>query len=113
MAGVTALLEFLDGHSDLKIKSRDAVSVVPDFPSHGFEADINIIISFRVWQVFGIIFPPIIRAAKHFVPMLLKDGKDKKQEQKHMDKASAEIAEENNKNINNDNGGHNNVREAQ
>ncbi|MBE6542787.1 MAG: hypothetical protein E7675_00150 [Ruminococcaceae bacterium] len=74
MAGVTALLEFLDGHSELKIKDQDSVAVVPDFPCHGFEADINIIISFRVWQIFGMIIPPAVRAAKHFIPKLLKGG---------------------------------------
>jgi hypothetical protein len=79
MSGVTALLEFLDGHSELKIKDENALAVVPDFPCHGFEADISIIISFRVWQIFGMIFPPVIKGAKFFIPKLLGDKKaDKK-----------------------------------
>ncbi len=79
MAGVTGLLEFLDGHSELKIRAKDAVSVIPDFPGHGFEADVKIIISFRVWQIFGMIIPPAVRAGKHFIPRLLdKGGKNKK-----------------------------------
>ena len=91
MAGVTALLEFLDGHSELKIKSQDALAVIPDFPCHGFEADIDMTISFRVWQIFGMIIPPIVRAAKHFIPKLLKDNKNKtpKKDQKATTATSA------------------------
>lgn len=77
MTGVTALLDFLDHHSDLKIKNQNAVAVIPDFPVHGFEADVKIIISFRIWQVFGMIFPPVIKAAKFFIPKLLADNAKK------------------------------------
>ena len=45
MTGVTALLDFLDDHSDLKIKDESSIAIIPDFPGHGFEADIDITIS--------------------------------------------------------------------
>lgn len=109
MTGVTALLDFLDDHSDLKIKDESAIAIIPDFPGHGFEADIDITISFRVWQVFGMIFPPIVKAAKYFIPKLLK--KDKQDPQKSV--TSKENNAPTGENINNNNGGQNNVRQAQ
>ncbi len=86
MAGLNLLCDFLDKKSNLKFRSAKNVCILPGFYG-GFKADIEIIVSIRVWQVFGMIIPSAITALKWFIKRTMK----KKDEEKNAEKENAAV----------------------
>ena len=82
MAGLNVILDFLHRKSHLKFRSANNVSILPGFYG-GFKADIEIIVSIRVWQVFGMILPSGITALKWFIKRTMKKNSKKKEQAKN------------------------------
>ncbi len=73
MGGINLLFELLDKKSHLKFTSKDSVCILPDYVGSGFKASVKIIISIRLWQVFGMIIPSGITALKYFIKKMMKE----------------------------------------
>lgn len=73
MGGINLLFELLDKKSHLKLTSKDSVCILPDYVGSGFKASVKIIISIRVWQIFGMIIPSGITALKYFIKKIMRE----------------------------------------